>query len=208
MIKIPCLFERDFANKRRPVLLTTVTDGCDWALTDIGIATRKRDGTACMVKAGKLFKRFDVRTSRGASVPVGAIPCIAAPDPVTGHWPHWVEVGSEPESKWHREAWTGLRASDGSRYRPAMVLRDGTYELCGPKFGANPEKLVEHVFFLHGAEILDRVPRDWEGLRAYLSEKPIEGIVFHHRTTGAMCKIRRDDYGLEWPIVDHGSIRS
>ena len=206
MIKIPCLFERVFSKKSHPILLRTVTPGCEWALTNEGIATRKRDGTACLVKGGKLFKRYDVRVSRGASVPLGAIPCIPESDPVTGHWPHWVEVGSEPESKWHREAWTGIRAADGSRFRPAVALEDGTYELCGPRIGANPEDLAEHEFIKHGSERVDIVTeslsgvRDWDSIRSFLESALIEGIVFHH-ADGRMCKIRRDDYGFKWPVI-------
>ena len=202
MIKIPCLFERDFSNKRRPVLLRTVTPGCEWALTDEAIPTRKRDGTACLVKGGKLYKRHDVRVSRGALVPAGAVPCVPAADPVTGHWPHWLEVGREPESRWHVEAWSGLRSSDGSRFRAPAALADGTYELCGPKIGSNHEGLAEHEFFRHGAEILEDAPvapRDWSALRDFLEGASIEGIVFHHTSDGRMCKIRRDDYGFPWP---------
>jgi hypothetical protein len=199
MIKIPCLFERDFTDRRRPVLLRTVSLGCEWVLAGEGMSTRKRDGTACLVQAGKLYRRYDVRTKRGGIVPVGAIACIPEADPVTGHWPHWLEVDSSPECKWHSEAWSGLRASDGSRFRPKATLADGTYELCGPKINGNAEALAEHEFFRHGAEHVEVLDRSWDGLRALLNESDIEGIVFHHER-GMMCKIRRDDYGFPWPV--------
>lgn len=204
MIKIPCLFQRDFSNKRRPILLRDVTPDCEWVLANEGTPTRKRDGTACLVQGGKLFKRHDVRVNRGGLVPAGAIACIPEADPVTGHWPHWLEVGSEPESRWHQEAWTALRSSDGSRFRPAASLVDGTYELCGPKIGSNHERLVEHEFFRHGSEILTIAKRNhvveewWDSLLDFLREAEIEGVVFHH-ADGRMCKIRRNDYGLPWP---------
>jgi hypothetical protein len=202
MIKIPCLFERDFSNKRHPVLLRTVTVGCEWALTPAAVPTRKRDGTACLIKGGRLFKRYDVRVKRGALVPAGAIPCIPEADPVTGHWPHWVEVGPEPESRWHMEAFSGLRASDGSRFRPKASLHDGTYELCGPKIGGNPERLAEHEFFRHGSEVLTlNAWSGWDAILSFLQTTEIEGIVFHH-LDGRMCKIRRDDYGLPWPVKE------
>ena len=172
MIKIPCLFEREFPKKSRPVLLRTVTPGCEWALTEVGTPTQKRDGTACLVKDGKLYKRFDVRLARGATVPVGAIPCIPEADPVTGHWPHWVEVGGEPESKWHREAWTGLRAADGSRFRPAAQLEVGTYEAVRPAHRREPRAS-------RGARLLPARQRDLGGLalrgarwRAHLGRHP------------------------------------
>lgn len=199
MIKIPCLFERDFSDKRKPVLLHTVTPGCEWALTSDGIPTRKRDGTACLVKAGTLFKRYDVKSKKGGTPPAGAIACTPKPDEVTGHWPHWVEVGSEPESRWHMEAWTGLYVEGGSL---GTVLEDGTYELCGPKINGNAENLDEHEFFRHGTEVLDIAPRkrSWEELRLILEAARFEGIVFHHKGDGRMCKIRRDDFGFSWPL--------
>jgi hypothetical protein len=197
MIKIPCLFQRDFTDKRRPLLLRAVTQGCEWVMAGEGAATRKRDGTACLVKDGVLYKRYDVK--KGKIVPVGAIPCTPAADAVTGHWPHWVEVTSSGgDSCWHMEAWTGLRVSDGSRFRPKLNLENGTYELCGPKINGNPEQLEEHVFIRHESEVLANIPRDYDKLRETLRLARYEGIVFHH-PDGRMCKIRRDDYGFAWP---------
>ena len=73
MIKIPCLFERDFTDKRNPILLPTVTPGCEWVMAGEGVATRKYDGTACAVINGELYKRYDAK--QGKEPPPGAIPC-------------------------------------------------------------------------------------------------------------------------------------
>ena len=201
MKKMPCLFQRDFTNKRSPVLLRDVTPGCEWALAGEGIATRKRDGTSCAVIEGVLYKRYDAKRGKDGKhppVPQGAIACDD-PDAVTGHWPHWIVVGGEPESRWHNEAWTGLRASDGSRFRPFDVFPDGTYELCGPKLQGNPEGFVEHTFIRHGFEVVGSPGRTWDSLREFLADYSGEGLVFHH-PDGRMCKIRRDDFGFAWPI--------
>jgi hypothetical protein len=187
MIKIPCLFQRDFSDKRRPLLLRAVTQGCEWVMAGEGVATRKRDGTACLVKDGVLYKRYDVK--KGKTVPSGAVPCTPLADPVSGHWPHWIPVGPEPDSRWHMEAW-----KKGSH-------ADGTYELCGPKINGNPEQLDEHVFIRHGSEVLDCIPRDYDKLRETLRLARYEGVVFHH-PDGRMVKIRRDDYGFAWPPKD------
>jgi len=211
MKKMPCLFQRDFTDKRKPKLLQTVTPGCEWALAGEGSPTRKRDGTACMVRGGKLFKRYDAK--KGKTPPEGFVSC-GEPDAVTGHNPGWVEVDDGPECKWHREAWTGLRASGGSRFRPKAELADGTYELCGPRVNGNAEGLTEHEFIRHGSEIVTIVldgnapppghlgfglgDGPMEFLGYFLSSFMGEGIVFHH-PDGRMCKIRRDDYGLKWP---------
>jgi hypothetical protein len=188
MRKMPCLFARDFSDKRRPVLLQDVSPGCEWVIAGEGVATRKRDGTSCLWLSRKLYKRYDVK--RGKSVPGGAIPCEPEPDPVTGHWPHWIAVGEEPESRWYREA----RNVSGA-------LPDGTYELCGERLQGNPEGFTGHVFIRHGAEVVPSCPREWDALRNFLSSYVGEGIVFHH-PDGRMCKIRRDDFGFSWPIRD------
>src|SRR5271156_5786962 len=175
MIKIPCLFERDFSDKRKPKLLRTVTPGCEWVLEGDGAATRKRDGTSCLVKDGKLFKRYDVKTSKGNSPPPGAIACTPSADPVTGHWPHWVEVTGAPDEKWHMDAWLGFRTEflgpgeEPAQCRNKNVLGGGTYELCGPKINGNPEKLSSHVFFKHGLEEVALTHgRDWDAIQKFL----------------------------------------
>lgn len=231
MKKIPCLFVRDFSTK--PFTITqAVTPGCECVLDGLAYPTVKRDGSACFFKDGKLWKRYDVK--KGRAVPVGAIPCEPAPDATTGHWPHWVEVGTGPEDKWHVEAFSGLRASDGSRFRPKAELEDGqTYELVGPRIQGNPDRLAEHELTSHGVELLLGVPLTFDGLRDFLDKgpivdpgtgrrEPIEGIVWWGRvglgvkdgsvwnTTGIswveamktarpIAKLRRDDFGFDWP---------
>ena len=179
MEKIPCLFVRVFDRPGRFTLTADPTPGCAWVLEGAGVATRKRDGTACLVRGGRLFRRFDCR--KGKAPPEGFEPC-GEPDAVTGHWPGWLPVGDEPESRWHREA--------------PLPAEDGTFELCGPKINGNPEGLAEHVMFRHGGEVVE-APRTFEGLRTFLEASAMEGIVFH-REDGAMCKIRRSDFGFPW----------
>lgn len=187
MRKMPCLFERDFSNPRKPVLLETVTPGCEWVLNGFGHAFIKRDGTACAVIGGALFARYDVK--RGKAAPPNAVPCDPEPDAVTGHWPHWIPVGDEPQFKWHREAWAAAN----------VRLGDSTYELCGPKVNGNPERFSTHVFVSHTRELVE-APRTFEGLREWLRTLPFEGVVFSDGERFA--KIRRDDYGYPWPLRD------
>ena len=49
----------------------------------------------------------------------------------------------------------------------------------------------------HGKRILENIPRDYEGIKQYLENHYIEGIVFY-RGNGEMCKIKRSDFGFEW----------
>ena len=60
MKKIPTLFERDW-NGDRSRVLPQVHSGCEWVLAGEGIATRKLDGTCCMIRDGKLYKRRELR---------------------------------------------------------------------------------------------------------------------------------------------------
>lgn len=183
MKKIPCLFQRDFTDRRNPALLPRITNGCEWVLAGEGVATRKWDGTAVAITGGKLYARYDAKAGKPA--PPGAIPCCD-PDPETGHHPHWV-LADRPEDKWIRKAFEG-----------ELEPRDGTYEAIGPKINGNPENASGYMLMRHGNQRLEGLVRTFDGIKQFLTETKIEGIVFHH-PDGRMCKIRRADYGIPWP---------
>lgn len=190
MKKIPCLFVRIFNGRSSATISEEVTLGCEWVLAGEGVGSRKWDGTAAMVRGGVLYKRLDCK--RGKVPPVGAIPC-QEPDAVTGHWPHWILVNHEAkEDRWFTEAWSNVAANDER-------LEDGTYELIGERINGNPQRVIGHYFERHGADLCE-VTRSFDGIREYLAAAPIEGIVFAH-ADGRMCKIRRDDFGLSWPVI-------
>ena len=174
MKKIVSLFQRNCDGDR--LVRDEVVAGAEWVLAGEGVATRKFDGTCAMVRGGRLYKRFDAQ--QGKTPPPGFEP-TQDPDPVTGHWPGWVLVGDGPEDRWFREA-----------FEPAASTpNDGTYELCGPKVQGNPEALDAHTLVPHGVEVLADAPRDFDGLKAYLQNKTLEGIVWHH-PDGRMVKIQ------------------
>jgi len=185
--KIPTMFERDW-NGDRSRVLNQIHAGCEWVADGEGIATRKIDGTCCMVRAGRLFKRREVK--EGQAVPEGFEP--VGTDDETGKTVGWVPVSeSDPEDARHREAYA---AAGGT-------LPDGTYELIGPKVQGNPERVASHQLIAHGqgmAGDLAGVPRDFEGLKAYLAMAEFEGIVFHH-IDGRMAKIKARDFGIKRP---------
>ena len=187
MKKIPSLFIREFEGHNIKSITNQVTPGCEWVLNGEGIATEKYDGTCCLIQDNKLYKRYDAK--QGKQPPEGAIPCQPEPDPITTHWPHWVEVKEDkPDDKWYIEAWNRLNKEN---------LENGTYELCGPHFQTNPYNLEADTFFKHGDKVLENVPRTFEGIKDYLNTHYIEGIVFH-RENGDMCKIKRTDFGFIW----------
>lgn len=193
MKKIKTLFERVIVNHEIIDILPNVAEGCEWVLKGEGIATRKLDGTACAIIGGQLFARYDFYTiQRGTkkkrTLPEGAIPCQDAPDPITGHFPHWVPVSSNPSLYcWHIKA-----------FESQPGLEDGTYELIGKHFKNNPEKVGSGDRLVkHGSIVLEDVPRTFEGIREFLRDNDIEGIVFH-RGNGDMCKIKRTDFHFMW----------
>src|SRR5687767_12467977 len=98
MRKIISLFARNYDGDRQ--VRDEVVPGAEWVLAGEGVATRKYDGTCCMVKDGVLYKRYDAK--KGRETPYGFI-AAQEPDPVTGHWSGWIEVGNANEDRWYRE---------------------------------------------------------------------------------------------------------
>lgn len=86
------------------------------------------------------------------------------------------------------------RKTPPPNFEPAQQP-DGIYELCGPKVQGNAEKFERHVLIPHGREVLD-APRTYDELKAWLADKDIEGIVWHH-PDGRMVKIKKRDFGLK-----------
>lgn len=183
MKKIPTIFVRDPANPAR--LTSECNNACLWVFHGQGVATRKFDGTACLVRGGILYKRYDCK--KGRTPPEGFEPCDD-PDSVTGHWPGWLPVSyTDPADKWFRDA--------------SQPTQDGTYELIGPRIQGNNENREAHRFVPHGEVgiILPHGDITLEGMGRFLADHCIEGIVWHH-PDGRMAKIKRRDFGLPWPV--------
>lgn len=186
MKKIPTLFEREYANHRVVGITEKVYPGMEWVLEGEGTATVKIDGSCCAIINGELYKRYDAK--KGKNPPAGSIPC-GEPDTVTGHWPHWVKVNFDDKGdKWFVSA---IKNSD-------CPLDDGTYEAIGPHFQGNPYELENDTLVKHGTEKIF-VERTFDGIKEYLYEHDIEGIVFW-KDGEPQCKIKRTDFGFEWPV--------
>lgn len=181
MQKIISLFVRNYAGDR--LVRDEVVPGAEWVIAGEGDATRKLDGTCCMWKDGRLWKRHELKA--GKTPPPGFF-AAQEPDSVTGDVPGWAPVGDGPDDSRHREA---LAAAGGT-------LDEGTYELCGPKVQKNPEGFTSHALIRHGSEKLDDVPRTHEALRDYFYGRDIEGVVWHH-PDGRMVKIKAKDFGIK-----------
>ena len=128
-------------------------------------------------------------TNLGRQLPKGAIPCQEEADPITGHFPHWLlckENNKQFDDKWYLDA---LNEKEN--------WEDGTYELIGPHFSGNIYNLDKDKLVKHGEHILDGVPFDYTGIKKYLHDNLIEGIVFYDED-GHMCKIKRSDFNYKW----------
>lgn len=186
MKKIPTLFERVFEGHRIKTILPKVTKGMEWVLNGEGTATVKYDGAACAIIDGELYKRFDAKSGKPA--PSGAIPCCP-PDPVTGHHPHWVKCDvNNPADKWFFEA-----------LHNSSMLENGTYEAVGVHFQRNPYDLPRDLMIRHGQDVISKesCPRSFDGIKNFLKDNYIEGIVFW-KDGEPRCKIKRTDFGFEW----------
>lgn len=179
MKKTPSLFVRNYTGDR--LVIDQIVEGSEWVANGEGIATRKWDGTCCLIKDGILYKRHEVK--KGKTRPECFIPS-QEPDAITGDITGWVKVGDGPEDARHREAFDALKGKF-----------DGTYELCGPKVQGNPEGFDSHVLVSHGYPTLPDAPRTYDAIRDYLKDNDIEGIVWHH-LDGRMVKIKGKDFGL------------
>lgn len=182
MKKIKSVFVRNYEGNRK--VRDQVVEGSEWVLKGEGIATRKWDGLAVLIKDQQIYIRYDAK--QGRTPPDSFIPCEPQPDPHTGHWPGWVLPGKGQDK--HILAYLATLDT-----YPA----DGTYEFCGPsvgtRHGPNPEFLIDNVLIPHGKDIINLPDRSFTGIKAYLRDLPIEGIVFHH-PDGRMAKIKRNDF--------------
>lgn len=189
MRKIPTLFLRDF-NARPAHVLPEVTPGCEWVLEGEGTPTRKWDGVCTMLDAsGQWWARREVKAGKVA--PAGFV--AVSTDEETGKTVGWEPMAQTGWAKIHTEA---LGHTDRSR--------PGSYELLGPRVNGNPDAFDGHILMPHGwAPFADRLevgkaPRDFDGLREWLTARPTyEGIVWHRRLGDPdteMCKLKRRDF--------------
>lgn len=180
MKKIPTLFVRDFDNNPKYVI-NEVTPGCEWVIDGEGVATRKWDGTCVMMSDdGSWYARREVKA--GKEAPPRFI--VEEVDETTGKAVGWEPMEQSGFAKFHHEALL---------YDPGRLYEPGTYELIGPKINGNPEGYAFHFLMEHDTSERIDVPRDFDGLAAWMSHTDVEGIVWHHED-GRMVKLKHRDF--------------
>ncbi|MDE6426298.1 MAG: hypothetical protein K2K89_09220 [Ruminococcus sp.] len=198
MKKIPTLFRRVFGENKVIDVLPEITDGCEEAFLH-GDATVKWDGACCAIIGGELYRRYD--SKNGKPIPEGAIKCQDEPDQITGHFPCWVKCDREnPNDKWFCSAYDITYSMIQNRLPNALKdsvrLSDGTYEAVGKHFNGNPHNLKDDFLIQHGKKFVE-VERTFDGVKKFLKENNVEGIVFW-LDGKPVCKIKRTDFGFEW----------
>ncbi len=189
MKKIPTLFKRDFKSR---LVYDEIYPGNEWVLNGEGFGTVKFDGTPCLIKDNVMHKRYDAKN--GKIPPSDFIPCESEPDPITGHWPGWILVKENNEDKFFWEAIEPFQ-----EILPYFFIENGTYELVGPKIQGNPYLLQKHSLWLHGSKRGIPNLKSFEEVKNFLSSFQEEGIVWYH-PDGKMAKIKRRDFGFQWPL--------
>lgn len=192
MKKIPTLFKREFEGHNIVRVLPELSDeSLSWVLSGEGTATVKIDGACCAIINGVFYKRYDAKN--GKPIPEGAIKCQENADPITGHLPCWVKVDFDtPADKWFANAVLNT-PFDGVYLK---TIRYATYEAIGKHFNGNPYNLDDDILVRHGEYIIE-VERTFDGIKKYLEENYIEGIVFW-KDGEPKCKIKRSDFGFKW----------
>lgn len=190
MKKIPTLFRREFDKGKLIRTTAEVMPGMEWVLEGEGEATEKVDGAACAIIDGEFWKRYDLRPGRDRPL-TDMIPCQPEPDPVSGHWPHWIPVAEDRRADcWFVRAYLNT---------PWVHGKDGTYEAVGPHFQKNPYGLDDDYLEPHGRIKIKDCPRTYKGIKEWLRTHEVEGIVFW-KDGKPQCKIKRTDFGYEWPV--------
>lgn len=203
MQKIISLFQRNYETDR--LVRNEVVPGAEWVLAGEGVATRKWDGACCMIRDGRLFKRYELKDANRP--PEGFVRAQEA-DANTGKSPGWIPVvASNPADRWF------VAARHTSEPDPIQQpLADGTYEAIGPHFGGgdhtkNPEVLHADVLMPHGLDQLSNFPRTFEEIRAWFESMApngpnasIEGVVWHH-PDGRLVKIKARDFGVRRGVL-------
>ena len=194
MKKLKTLYKKNPENLGR--VIEELDPNCLWVFDECVRATRKFDGTACMIQDNVLYKRYD--NKKGKAMPSTAIECQSA-DEFSGHHPYWVLCDRDNKGeKRHWEAFDKHLTLENNEHD----WEDGTYELIGVKVNRNPERVKDgHMLVKHGSVGFSEKDKDFmleniENMKAFLEQNDIEGIVFHH-PDGRMCKIRKKDFGFK-----------
>jgi len=210
MRKIPTLFKRNPNNMglvTPEVNMTVEIQRLLWQIDDVQVS-EKIDGSCCAFIGNAFYGRRELR--KGKQTPPGFLPAQQS-DPATGKTPGWVPVyQTEKNWKWFMEAAINSFGRESLGLNKAGVVTCSLEEVCcqtfeaiGPHFQGNPHKLDKDVLEQHGKRVIKDFPLTlkFEEIRDWLASHDVEGVVLK-LDDKTMTKIKRRDFGLEWPIKE------
>lgn len=200
MKKIPTLFKREIINHKVTQVFNELSDPkLNIVLEGKTIPTVKYDGTAVLIKNGKLYCRYD--NKKGKKLSEDAIPCCE-PDPITGHWPNWIPAENDKKMYQYQIAAfekfknTFMEMVEDAEYKFDHINQ--TFEVIGPHFQKNPYNLDIDKLIPHGkTTIWDLKGFDYNSIKEGLETHRAEGIVFWYNNE-PLCKIKARDFGIDW----------
>jgi len=184
MEKIPTLFLRNPQNMK--LVTQEVNPEAAWVFAARVAPTVKKDGTNVRVTVlhGKCIalekRRNPTREEKAEGKEPGYV-LASIDDPQDKHI--FAAVDATDFSEWPEGQW------------PAEAL--------GPKIQGGIEAWQPCLYPFSWLPIWidEEIPLTYDGIKAFLEQYPIEGIVWHEQSdTGRMCKIKRRDFGLKWPV--------
>jgi hypothetical protein len=189
MDKIPTLFLRDPKNMQ--LVTREVNPDAAWVLEGHGTPTVKKDGTNIRVtiENGQCThvekRRNPTRTEKAEGAEPGYVDA-SRNDPSDKHI--FAAVDAHHFINWPEGAWS--------------------CEALGPKIQGGVESNVPYLypFSIVPEYILIAGLCTFESIREYLEDHDIEGIVWHDRVHNRFAKIKRRDFGLQWPVKRDPSI--
>lgn len=186
MNKIPTLFIR---NPERMQLVTReINPEAAWIFGVEVVPTIKRDGTNV---------RIDILNGRCICVEKRRNP--TREEKASGAEPGYVRANrDDPQDK---HIFAAVDATDFSTWM------NGAWpcEALGPKIQGGIESTAPKLypFSWNPDWIEEEIPLTYDGIKAYLETHAIEGIVWHEQSNiGRMAKIKRRDFGLQWPVKE------
>lgn len=184
MEKIPTLYLRDPQNMK--LVTREVNPDAAWIFADNAVPTVKKDGTNVRVTIlnGKCIavekRRNPTREEKANGAEPGYV-LASADDPQDKHIV--AAVDATDFSGWYDGQWS--------------------CEALGPKIqgGVESDTPCLYPFIFEAQWIQEEIPLTYDAIKAYLETHEIEGIVWHEQSNlGRMCKIKRRDFGLKWPV--------
>lgn len=185
MQKIPTLFLRDPNNMKR--VTTDINPEAAWLLETKATPTIKRDGTNILIVIQNGYL-FEVQKRRNPT----------REEKAQGQEPGYVPTSRNDPQDQH--IYAAVDATDFSNWPDG----DWSCEALGPKIQGGVESNVPCIepFSWCPEIITEDIPITYGAIKAYLETHEIEGIVWHDMEDRncRMCKIKRRDVGLQWPI--------